>query len=75
VFLPVVSLLLAVVLSPWLLTLLMLYPIQVWRLSRLPGGWIRALFLVFGKFAEASGALRFFARLLLRRQGRLIEYK
>lgn len=75
VFLPVVSLLLAVVLSPWLLTLLMLYPIQVWRLSRLPGGWTRALFLVFGKFAEASGALRFYARLLLGRQGRLIEYK
>jgi GT2 family glycosyltransferase len=75
VLLPAAGLLLAVLLSPWFLTLWVLYPFQVWRLSRLSGGWARAWFLVLGKFAEASGALHFYARLLMRRQGRLIEYK
>lgn len=75
VFVPCGTLLLAALCSPHFLALLVLYPVQVVRLSRLPGGWTRACFLVLGKFAEASGALHFYASHLKGRRGRLIEYK
>lgn len=75
VFLPCGTLLLAALCSPHFLVLLVLYPLQVLRLSRLPGGRTQACFLVLGKFAEASGALHFYVRHLKGRQGRLIEYK
>jgi glycosyltransferase involved in cell wall biosynthesis len=56
----------------WLLALI--YPAQVWRLSRRMG-WRGALFSVIGKFAEAQGALGYWiGRLRGRRRG-LIEYK
>lgn len=56
----------------WLLALI--YPLQVWRLSRRLG-WRGALFSVIGKFAEAQGALGYWlGRLRGRRRG-LIEYK
>lgn len=72
---PLAVLVLALVLSPWALCLLLAYPLQVARLSRGPGGWLRAYFLVLGKFAEAWGALKFYRGLLLRREQALIEYK
>lgn len=73
--LPVMVVLLVLAVSPWSLLLLIAYPLQVARLSRNPGGWPRAFFLVLGKFAEACGALKFYKNLVLRRQRALIEYK
>ena len=61
--------------SPWALSLWMIYPLQVLRLSRQPGGWRRAVFLVLGKFAEAWGALAFYKAQALRSSSKLIEYK
>jgi hypothetical protein len=62
------------------LLLLALYPAQIARLTLTgTGAWpsnlLRATFLVLGKFPEAIGQLKFLAHRILRRQGRLIEYK
>jgi hypothetical protein len=35
----------------------------------------RSAFLVLGKFAEASGQIRFFLQRLMGKQARIIEYK
>lgn len=72
---PLVVVILAWWASSWALMLLLSYPLQVARLSRHPGGWRRALFLVLGKFAEAWGALTFYKSLLFRQKRQLIEYK
>lgn len=72
--LPVVASLLMLWHPAWAL-LWLAYPLQVLRLARQPGGWAGALFLVLGKFAEATGALQFYKGLLLRRRQALIEYK
>jgi GT2 family glycosyltransferase len=56
----------------WLLALI--YPAQVARLAR-RGGWAWGLFSVIGKFAEARGAVGFFASRLRGQRRRLIEYK
>lgn len=65
---------------PASLLLLLLYPLQVWRLARrdgyaAPGSLERALFGMLGKFAELQGMLRFLLGRLAGRQRRLIEYK
>ena len=59
---------------------LVLYPLQIARIAL--GGtrstrenWLRAIFLVMGKFPEMLGEVRFFARRTLRLQPRLMEYK
>jgi GT2 family glycosyltransferase len=57
----------------WLLALI--YPAQVLRLWRHAGGGVQAGLSVLGKFAEAQGALTFYARRLRGHGGRLIEYK
>lgn len=69
--LPLTILVLAVLVTPWALLLLLVYPLQVLRLSR-RGGVVQAVFTVLGKFPEAQGALQY---LLGRRKGRIIEYK
>ena len=56
----------------WLLALA--YPAQVARLAR-RGGWTWGLFSVIGKFAEARGALGFYASRLRGQRRGLIEYK
>ena len=71
--LPLAALLGALV-TPWALLLLLVYPVQVLRLSRRQG-WARATFLTLGKIAEAQGALTYAWRRLTGRTGRLIEYK
>ncbi|MCA2011899.1 glycosyltransferase [Cereibacter sphaeroides] len=59
---------------PAALLLVLVYPLQVLRLKpRL--GWAGALFNTLGKFPEAVGAIRFYARRLSRAEARLIEYK
>lgn len=72
---PVSLLLMSLMFGPWFLCLLVIYPFQVLRLARGPGGWMRAFFLVIGKFAEAVGVLKFYKSLLLRQRRFLIEYK
>jgi GT2 family glycosyltransferase len=57
-----------------------IYPLQVVRLAMRGArsareNWLRAVFLVFGKFPQMLGQLQFFARRTLGRQPRLIEYK
>lgn len=66
---------LALYVSSWSVCLLLAYPLQVARLSGGPGGWMRACFLVMGKFAEALGVLKFFGGRVYRRNSSLIEYK
>ncbi|MCW1931257.1 glycosyltransferase family 2 protein [Pararhodobacter zhoushanensis] len=61
-------------LHPAALLLLLAYPLQVVRLKeRL--GWSAAFFNTLGKFPEAVGALRFYARKVAKTETRLIEYK
>lgn len=73
--LPVALMLLALVISPLVLCLFAIYPLQVLRLRRLPGGWRQAVFLMLGKFPEAIGALQFVWKRVLRIRSHLIEYK
>lgn len=60
--------------SPLALLLLLVYPLQVLRLT--PSlGFARAFFLTLGKFPEMHGVAEYALRRLLRRKSRLIEYK
>jgi GT2 family glycosyltransferase len=79
VFLPAFILLVSLG-QPVLLLLFLVYPAQVLRLrmsSQVNGSiaWWRALYLVLGKFAEAQGALKFFASKFSNKSATLIEYK
>jgi GT2 family glycosyltransferase len=58
--------------AAWLL--LLVYPLQAFRLRSLHG-LPAAVFLVLGKFAECAGALKFYLDRLQRRAGTIIEYK
>ena len=70
---PIVALL-GSLLHPAALVLVLNYPLQVLRLSR-GMGWKAAFFNTLGKFPEAVGAIRFYARQLGQGEKRLIEYK
>jgi hypothetical protein len=60
--------------------ILLLYPLQIVRLA-LQGNykpkvsWLRAYFLVLGKFPELQGQIQFLGGLLMNNKSRLIEYK
>lgn len=71
---PLVILLVALLVSPWALLLLLLYPAQIARLAR-AGDMAWAFFTVVGKFPESQGALKFYFDRLIGRNKRLIEYK
>lgn len=76
--LPGTILLISVLLSPWLLVLFLVYPLQVVRLAlrRLPlrrESWEFALFTVLSKFPEMIGANRYYFKRSGKRE--LIEYK
>ncbi|KPQ06990.1 MAG: putative glycosyltransferase [Rhodobacteraceae bacterium HLUCCA12] len=74
VLLPLISVMLALVVHPSALLLLLAYPVQVARLTpRL--GFAGAFFNTLGKFAEASGVLRYHLRRWRGHKPRLIEYK
>ncbi|MBO9436769.1 glycosyltransferase family 2 protein [Ruegeria sp. R13_0] len=78
--LPLATLLAALLLTPWALLLLLLYPAQVLRLARRDSfssraAWEQAFFLTLGKFPEALGVLEFQLRRLTRLPAGLIEYK
>jgi len=70
----------AILVTPWTLAGAAVYPLQVVRLFlRTPGPprarLARSAFLVLGKFAEASGQIRFLLQSLTGKRARLIEYK
>jgi glycosyltransferase involved in cell wall biosynthesis len=77
---PLVAVLGALLVSPWLLALLLIYPLQVLRLSfGFPGPLrarvARAFFMVLGKFAEMAGQFKFLRLRWSGRTAHLIEYK
>lgn len=77
--LPVAIVLAALIVGPWALLGLLVYPAQILRLALRDGGtraaWERALFLTLGKFAEAQGVLEYHWRQRRGGPARLIEYK
>jgi GT2 family glycosyltransferase len=72
-FLPVTGLV-GLLVTPWAGLVFAAYPLQVLRLQRALG-WERAVFLTFGKLAEAQGVLQYHFNRLSRRRTGLIEYK
>jgi len=69
-----------VLLWPWGLMALLIYPAQVTRLAlrgkrSIRENWWRALFLVLGKFPEVAGQIKFFLSKMSGKSARLIEYK
>ncbi|MEO8243725.1 MAG: glycosyltransferase family 2 protein [bacterium] len=77
--LPLVTILLAVFVSPWALCLLLAYPAQTLRLALRHGNtraaWEQATFLTLGKFAEAAGVGEYCGRRMAGRRAGIIEYK
>ncbi|SHM61888.1 Glycosyltransferase, GT2 family [Roseovarius litoreus] len=76
--LPLVLFLAAVLISPWALLGLVLYPLQIVRIglkSGPPLDWPQAFFMVLGKFAEALGVLQFHIGVMLGQTPNIIEYK
>jgi len=64
----------------WGLAILLIYPAQVVRLAlrgtrSVKENWLRALFLVLGKFPEVIGQMNYFYNRLAGKTARLIEYK
>jgi glycosyltransferase involved in cell wall biosynthesis len=77
---PLVVLAAALLISPWALVALAIYPLQALRLYARSSGAPKtraahAVFMTIGKFAEAVGQLKFVARQLSGGPTRLIEYK
>jgi len=80
--LPFLLLLLAVLVSPAVLLLFLVYPLQLlrgWNAARRAGlgsaAMPHAVFLLLGKWCECWGQLRFVARLATGAEQRIIEYK
>lgn len=70
----------ALIWKPGLLLLLLIYPLQIARIARRGKrgqreNWIRAGFLVLGKFPEMLGLIKFHGHRILGTQARLIEHK
>ena len=77
---PIAVLGLSVFSGAWALTLFALYPLQIARLGvrgcrSARENWLRALFLVVGKFPEMLGQIKFLMHRHVRARSRLIEYK
>ncbi|KIN77942.1 glycosyltransferase family 2 protein [Sulfitobacter mediterraneus] len=72
--LPLSILLLALLISPWALLLLGIYPLQILRLSR-HGGLAWAALTTFSKFAEGLGVVQYHLRRMSGRKSEIIEYK
>lgn len=69
----------AVLLSPWVLLGVLLYPLQIARIARARGGskaaWQEAALLTVAKFPEFLGVAEFHLRRMSGRRAGLIEYK
>lgn len=77
---PALTIGLTVLINAWSLALLLVYPLQVVRLAlrgtrSVRENWLRALFLVLGKFPEMAGQVNFLYNRLSGKTARLIEYK
>lgn len=73
---PAVALFGAILISPWMLAVLLVWPLQIFRLARFLGDWRQATFLTIGKLPEALGIVDYhWRRITGRGQGQLIEYK
>jgi GT2 family glycosyltransferase len=77
---PLIALALVASIGPFGLLAFAIYPLQVVRLAvqgtrSARENWLRAAFLVIGKFPQMLGQLEFYARRTLGRQPRLIEHK
>jgi GT2 family glycosyltransferase len=80
VAIPVVALILALFVSPWLLLVLLVYPLQMLRIARSGmrsrrSNLLNGAFVVLAKFPEAAGCLQYLFDRLHRRPHKLIEYK
>lgn len=73
--LPAAAVLGALILSPWCLLLLLLWPLQVLRMIRRGEAPLRAGFLTLGKIPEALGIFEFHWRRLFGRRAGIMEYK
>lgn len=65
----------AFVITPWMLLLMLAWPLQAFRLWRAGLPFDRAWFLTLGKMAEAQGVLSYHWGRLIRRKSKIIEYK
>ncbi len=72
--LPVSLMVAAIVISPWALIVLLIYPLQIVRLAT-KMGWTWGFFTVLGKFPEALGVIEYHLRRLRGGNVRIIEYK
>ena len=77
---PLASLIAALLAGPWMLSILLVYPLQIARLAlrgqRKPlDNWARAGFLVLGKFPEMLGQIKYWRNRLGNKTNTLIEYK
>ena len=71
---PAAILILSLLITPWALLGLLIYPLQVFRLARRNSlSW--AFFNTLSKFPEALGVLKFHADRLTGKKKHLIEYK
>jgi GT2 family glycosyltransferase len=65
--------------NKYALFLLLLYPLQIMRLSfrnkSIPSGFWYSFFLVVGKVPESIGIMKYYFRKLLKRDFQIIEYK
>lgn len=79
-YMPVFTVGLIIWLGSWGLFMLLIYPMQIIRLTlggkrTLRENWWRALFLVLGKFPEMLGQLSFLYKRYTGKKANLIEYK
>lgn len=72
--LPIGIVLIALLVSPWLLIGFGIYPLQVLRLAR-HNGWRWAFFMTLSKGAEGLGALSYYLGRLRGTKSEIIEYK
>jgi glycosyltransferase involved in cell wall biosynthesis len=77
---PLITILLTYTFGLWALTLLLVYPLQILRITfngenSFVVNFQRAFFLVLGKFPEILGILRYLVNRSLSKNNKLIEYK
>lgn len=75
IVLPVMTLAMLIFWLPLGVVLLLIWPLQVFRLRRRYGDTAMALAMTFGKLAEGQGVLTYWRRRLTGARARLIEYK
>jgi GT2 family glycosyltransferase len=69
------AILVGICVTPWALTLALLWPLKVLRLTRRGIDTPRAVFLTLGNIPEALGVLSYGWKRLIGRESKLIEYK